>query len=85
MQRYQARRLCYILEYANKRNIKYIIEQPLSSLLFCFKPVRDTLARHKCLQVTLDMGAYGADSTKPTKWARHSLTRKTFALYLGQV
>ncbi|CAL1133092.1 unnamed protein product, partial [Cladocopium goreaui] len=59
-----ARRLCYLLELAYRKGCYYIVEQPVSSLLFCYKPLRRLLKRHGAIRVTCALGAYHAPTLK---------------------
>lgn len=60
-----ARRLAYMLVLHEKKKQFYIIENPLSSLLWRFNSLRRVLRRHKARMVTVMLGAYGAPTAKP--------------------
>ena len=59
-------RLVLALEICASRGVAWIIEQPSSSLMWEYPAMRACLQRHAAAEVRLDMGAYGADSPKPT-------------------
>lgn len=56
------------LELCQRKGIYYVVEQPISSLLFRNKPVRKILKRHGAKNVVCDLGAYGAPTLKPVPW-----------------
>lgn len=60
-----ARRLAYLLELCHIKGIYYIIEQPSSSLLFRYKPIKQLLERHGASFVRCALGAYNASTLKP--------------------
>lgn len=60
-----ARRLCYLLELASRKKCFWVVEQPTSSLLFRYRPMRALLRRHKAIQVRTSLGAFGASTVKP--------------------
>ena len=53
------------LELCWRKNIFYIVEQPISSLVFVYKPLKRLLRRHAAYSVTCALGAYGAPTLKP--------------------
>lgn len=60
------RRMLYILFYAVKRGCQIVIEQPLSSVMWHWRPVRRFLQWSKSRRVAFPMGSYGARSLKMT-------------------
>ena len=54
------RRFLCALELAKKKGAFWTIEQPGSSLLFNYSPVRETIQRHGARFVYFNMGEYGA-------------------------
>ncbi len=59
-------RLVLALEICTLLGSVWIIEQPTSSLMWEYPAMRALLRRHNAVEVRLDMGAFGADSQKPT-------------------
>lgn len=53
------------LELCHIKGIYYIIEQPTSSLLFRYKPIKQLLERHGASFVRCALGAYNASTLKP--------------------
>lgn len=53
------------LELCYRKGIYYVVEQPISSLLFQYRPVRRLLKRHKARRIHTSLGAYGAPTLKP--------------------
>ena len=60
-----ARRVAYLLEYHFKKNCHYVLENPLSSLLWRFRCIHRCLQRHGAKRVVVYLGAYGAHTLKP--------------------
>ncbi|CAL1165178.1 unnamed protein product [Cladocopium goreaui] len=60
-----ARRLCYLLELCHKLGIFWVIEQPTTSLLFFYRPLRRLMKRHGAKRVGCSLGALNANTTKP--------------------
>ncbi len=58
------------LELCWRKNIYYVLEQPTTSLLFMYKPIKKLLARHGAKFVTCSLGVYGAPTLKPVSWQR---------------
>ena len=54
------RRMLYILQYCVKKEIHFVIEQPVSSLMPMYRPLKRFLERHKAIQVSVPLGQYGA-------------------------
>lgn len=65
-----ARRVAYLLEYHYLKGSFYVLENPLSSLLWQFKAIRDCLRRHGAKRVVVQLGSYGATTLKPV-FSRH--------------
>jgi hypothetical protein len=59
-------RVCCILEYLSKRSVYWVVEQPTSSVMFELARFELLLRRHNARRVSFPMGAYGAESLKPT-------------------
>ncbi|CAK9025813.1 Putative rhamnose biosynthetic enzyme 1 [Durusdinium trenchii] len=73
-------RVLYILWYAWQRGVFFIWEQPLSSVMFAWKPVQMFLASCNARRVSFPMGSFGAKTMKfTTIWGTlpslHSLKR----------
>ena len=60
-----ARRVAYLLEYHFAKNCHYVLENPLSSLLWKFRCIHRCLQRHGAKRVVVYLGAYGAHTLKP--------------------
>ncbi|CAL1174247.1 unnamed protein product [Cladocopium goreaui] len=60
-----ARRLMYLMELCYRKGIFYVVEQPISSLLFQYGPMRKMLRRHGACRVTTWLGAFNAQTLKP--------------------
>ena len=60
-----ARRIAYLLEYHVAKGTFYVLENPLSSLLWKYKAIRSCLKRHGAKRVVVHLGAYGANTSKP--------------------
>lgn len=59
-----ARRMCYLLQYCFMRGINYVVENPVSSLLWRYRCVRKLLRKHRARRISISLGAYGAHSAK---------------------
>ncbi|CAL1126464.1 unnamed protein product [Cladocopium goreaui] len=59
-------RMLYILFYAWRRGIHIMVEQPISSVLFDWAPVKKFLILCNSRKVTFPMGSWGAPSMKYT-------------------
>ena len=57
---------------AQALGIKWVVEQPLSSLLFHFPPMRSAISRCNAETVSFRMSALGSDSPKPHQAHRHT-------------
>lgn len=60
-----ARRVAYMMEYHFAKNIHYVLENPLSSLLWRLKCIRRRLRKHRAIRVVTHLGCYGASTLKP--------------------
>lgn len=60
-----ARRVAYMLEYHYAKGCYYVLENPLSSLLWEFKCIQRCLQRHGAKRVVVHLGSYGASTLKP--------------------
>lgn len=67
-----ARRLAYMMEYHYRKGTTYVLENPMSSLLWRFKCVRNCLKRHGAHRVVVNLGAYGAQTLKPAPLSKSS-------------
>ena len=54
------RRMLYILKYAVKKEIHFVIEQPVSSLMPMYRPLKRFLERHGAIQVSVPLGQFGS-------------------------
>ena len=52
---------------ATALGLAWIIEQPLSSLLFRFAPIRDAIKNCNAKTINFQMSAFGGDSPKPLR------------------
>ncbi|CAJ1459458.1 unnamed protein product [Effrenium voratum] len=57
-------RLLYIIFYATKRGVYWLVEQPISSVLWVYEPVRRILNWARARRISFPMGAYGARTLK---------------------
>jgi len=60
-----ARRVAYLLEYHFVKKTYYILENPISSVLWRFKCIQMCLKRHGAKRVVVHLGAYGTNTLKP--------------------
>lgn len=60
-----ARRVALLLEFHFNKNVHWVLEQPLSSILFRFKAIRRCLRKHQAKRVVTFLGAFGASTLKP--------------------
>eukprot|EP00435_Cladocopium_sp_Y103_P039303 s1575_g10.t1 len=84
------RRLCFMLEYCRKKGIRWIIEQPHSSLLPLYKPLEAGLGcealmkRHSAKIYEFPLGMHGANTEKHrcimTYIAMHTLVKRTILI-----
>ena len=65
-----ARRVAYMLEFHFTKNQFYILENPLSSLLWKFKCIHKCLKRHGAKRVVVHLACYGASTLKPAPLIR---------------
>lgn len=59
-----ARRLIYLLEYLVRKSCYFAVEQPMTSLLWTYRPVRRFLRRWNVFEVSIPLGQFGAPSEK---------------------
>ena len=59
-------RVVLILLICNALGVCWVIEQPLSSVLWLHPRFQNFLRQHRTYRVTLDMFSFGADTAKPT-------------------
>ncbi len=59
-------RLVLVLEVCALKGVYWILEQPANSVLWQYPAMRDCLDRQGAQSCALEMGAYGAQSVKPT-------------------
>ena len=60
-----ARKVAYMLEYHFAKGVFYVLENPMSSLLWRFKCVQRCLERHSAKRDVVHLGCYGANTMKP--------------------
>eukprot|EP00972_Heterocapsa_arctica_P013645 2014100-Heterocapsa_arctica.AAC.1 len=70
-----------LLRLCCEMNIKVLIENPTSSGLWEYPPIRTALARLQCVDAHVDMCAYGAPFRKPTLLRRARTSRRCCRLY----
>lgn len=58
------RRLLYICEYLFQKKVHYVIENPVSSLVWSYRPMEEMLKRHNAFSVSVPLGAYGGPLEK---------------------
>ena len=58
-----ARRVMYMVHYIEAKGAYWVLENPISSLLWMYKPVRATLQREGIHCISVPLGQYGAVST----------------------
>ena len=63
-----ARRISYMLDFHEKKKQYYVLEQPLSSLLFRYRCIAKRLRKHGAKRVVISLGSYGANTNKPVLW-----------------
>lgn len=63
-----ANRVSYLMRFHRRKKVHYILENPLSSILWRFKAIKRTLKKHNAIRVVAHMGAYGSDTLKPVSW-----------------
>ena len=56
------RRLIYLLEYLVAKGVFFAIEQPVTSLMWLYRPLRRSLKRWNVFEVCIPLGQYGASS-----------------------
>lgn len=59
-------RLLYLIYYAHQRGVYFVIEQPMTSVLFVWKPVQMLLEWCRARRVAFPMGAFGSPTMKMT-------------------
>lgn len=59
-------RLALLIALLSSRGVYWIVEQPASTVLFDYPAMRDRLQHSRAMVCRLDMGAFGAESVKPT-------------------
>lgn len=57
-----ARRVCYICTYVRAKQAHFVIEQPASSVMPLYGPVRRLLRKHGAFEVSVPLGQYGSGS-----------------------
>lgn len=60
-----ARRVAYMLEYHWAKGHFYVLENPLSSILWRYRCIARCLKRHGCVRVVVHLGCFGAYTMKP--------------------
>ena len=56
------RRLIYLLQYLNQKGVLWVVEQPASSVLWYYGPMRRFLRKSKAIEIRVPLGQYGASS-----------------------
>ena len=79
-----ARRVCYLLEYHQRKGHYYIIEQPLSSLLWRHKGIQKRLKKHNAKRVVVHLGNYGSPTAKPVA-CRVNIQYMVIYVFMGHV
>ena len=57
-----ARRVAYLITFIEAKQAYWVIENPISSVLFMYRPIRKLLERKGCYCLTVALGQYGATS-----------------------
>ena len=57
-----ARRVAYLIHFIEKKDAYWVIENPISSLLFMYRPIRRALQREGIFCVNVPLGQFGATS-----------------------
>ncbi|CAK9097924.1 Uncharacterized protein SCF082_LOCUS45928 [Durusdinium trenchii] len=60
-----ARRVSYLLHYHWVKGHFYVLENPLSSLLWQYRCIRKRLQQHRAVRVVINLGNIGASTQKP--------------------
>ena len=66
-----ARRISYMLHYNFRKGVSYVLENPLSSLLWKYKCIQKRLRQHNAHRVVVHLGAYGSYTSKPVLCSAH--------------
>lgn len=59
-----ARRTCYLVTYLEAKGCYWALENPSSSILWLYPPMRRLLDREGTYMLTVPLGLYGASSQK---------------------
>ena len=70
-----ARRVAYLIEYNSKKGVDWVLENPISSILWRYRCIRRALRKHKARRVVVFLGEYGASTLKPVSWWTTALDR----------
>lgn len=62
-----------MLRYHYRKGHTYVLENPLSSLLWRFPAIRRTLRRHGAVRVVVQLGYFGASTIKPVTWTNYPI------------
>ena len=60
-----ARRVAYMLRYNWAKGVHYVLENPMSSILWRYKAIRRCLRKHRAIRVVTFLGCFGATTLKP--------------------
>lgn len=60
-----ARRLVYACRFVEKKGAYWVLEQPVSSLVYLYPPVRALLLQPGVREIRVPLGEYGASSVTP--------------------
>lgn len=77
-----ARRVAYMLEYHYAKGVYYILENPISSILWKFRCICRCLERHHAKRVVVHLGGYGACTLKPVSLLVAGIFRFWANLYM---
>ena len=76
------RRLLYLLAYAVKKHIFFCIEQPCSSLMALYHPLKRFLDQNKALFLSVSLGFWGAPTEKLAQQYRSHLLCVHVSVYV---
>ena len=82
-----ARRVVYAARYVEKKGAYWVLEQPVSSLVYEYPPMRSLLKQPGVWEIRVPLGQYGATSlihvcTKPP-WHVYSIVKKSYKPFFG--
>ena len=59
--------LAIALRFLTRRSVFWLVEQPQSSLLFDYAPIKEALAEQTVFSIAIKQGLFGSSSAKPTR------------------